>query len=340
MRGLYVGIKTAGTTSQLRADTLLRAGTALSWNMIDTDARFLACPRWSRTLAFRLRIGPAVRALNHQVMDELDGERFEIAWIDKGANLWPGTIRKIRSVCRRLVYYTPDTSFAANKSRFFEATAALYDLVVTTKSFELDEYRRLIPENRILLVTQSFDDSQHRLTCAWDGKRHEAVLIGLCEPDRETCIAELLSAGIEVRIGGRGWEAFVARHQDNPRLHYEGSTVFGDHYVDTLARASVGLGLLTKRFAELHTTRTFEIPACGTALATVRNVETASFFEEDEAIFFNDYGELAQNLIGIMQDNERLRSISEAGTNRVLNGDYSNLQIVKKILSAVDVAVT
>ena len=37
-------------------------------------------------------------------------------------------------------------------------------------------------------------------------------------------------------------------------------------------------GLLAKWVPELHTTRTFEIPACGTALVTERNSETALVF--------------------------------------------------------------
>lgn len=292
-----------------------------------------------RSLAFRFRVGPAVAALNQQVLAQLGEERFEITWIDKGVCLWPETVRKIRKLSKRMVYYTPDTSFAANRSRFFESTADLYDMVVLTKSFEIDEYRRLIPHERIMLVTQSFDDNAHRPTCEFANKRKEAVLIGLCEPDRERCVAELLSQGIHVRIGGRGWERFLLRHKQDPGLHLEGTEVFGDRYVDALARASIGLGLLTKRFPELHTTRTFEIPACGTALATARNSETSCVFRDNEAIFFENYRELGHRIVQLLNDSRQLKAISEAGTLRVRTGDFSNLQVIRKILRSVDLPV-
>ncbi len=332
MNALFVGICTPGTTSQLRADTLPRITNSLTWKQIDTDARFRACAKWTRSLAFRFRVGPAVAALNQQVLSELGDDRFEIAWIDKGVCLRPETVREIRRLSRRMVYYTPDTSFAGNRSRFFESTADLYDIVVTTKSFEIDEYRRLIPDERIMLVTQTFDDNAHRPTCEFADKRKEAVLIGLCEPDRERCVAELLSQGIHVRIGGRGWERFLFRHRKDPGLKFEGTEVFGDRYIDALAGASVGLGLLTKRFPELHTTRTFEIPACGTALATERNSETSGVFRDDEAIFFENYEDLGHRLAELLNDAQRLRMISEAGSLRVHAGEFSNLQVIRKIL--------
>ena len=332
MPGLYIGITTPGTTSQLRADTLKQVGGFDNWKIVNTDDRFRASARWAQTLAFRLRIGPAVNALNQQVLSELGNERFHVAWVDKGANLWPKTVQKIRRVCRKMVYYTPDTSFAANRSRFFEATASLYDLVVTTKSFELEHYRKLIPDDRIMLTTQSYDEQQHRPTCSFDEKRKEAVLIGLCEPDREACIEQLLNHGVPVRVGGQGWKRFLTRHRTNSLLEFEGDRVFGDHYTDTISRAAVGLGLLTKRFPELHTTRTFEIPACGTTLATPRNSETSKLFTDNEAIFFQDHAELAQELRNLLDDEQRLKSISAAGTARVRAGSFSNSCVIRQIL--------
>ena len=139
-----------------------------------------------------------------------------------------------------------------------------------------------------------------------------------------------------MRIGGRGWEKFVFRYRTNSRLYYEGPEVFGDRYVDALASASVGLGLLTKRFPELHTTRTFEIPACGTALATIRNSETTGIFRDDEAVFYRDYQQLGQRIAELMNDDLQLKLITEAGERRVREGDFSNLRVIEKILRRVN----
>lgn len=331
MKALYVGIQTAGTTSQLRADALRRI-VPCEWTMIDTDRAFQPFPRWARSLWFRLRTGPAVLALNRLVCNEIGDEPYEVAWIDKGVCLWPSTIQKIRKLARCLIYYTPDTSFFANGSRFFRATAALYDLIVTTKSLEVDLFRAIVDMNRLVVVTQSYDSQLHVPRVDFDQKRKEVVLIGLHEIDRERCVKTLMSQGIPVRLGGKGWSSFLRKNAVNPLLHFEGEEVFGVRYAELLSRAMIGLGLMTKRFPELHTTRTFEIPACGTALATERNSETTSIFRDDEAVFFNDYDDLACKIQSLFDSLDVLRSISNAGAYRVQQGDYSNDQVIRKVM--------
>lgn len=339
MKALYVGIQTAGTTSQLRADTLRRV-VPCEWTMIDTDRAFLPFPRWARSLWFRLRTGPAVQALNRLVCREIGDESYDVAWVDKGVCLWPSTIRKIRSVARRLIYYTPDTSFMANGSRFFRATAHLYNFIVTTKSLEIDSFRKLIDADRLALVTQSYDSQLHIPRMEFAQKRKEAVLIGLYEADRGHCVQTLLSRGISVRLAGRGWAAFLRKNSGNTLLHFEGEEVFGVRYAEMLSQAMIGLGLMTKRFPELHTTRTFEIPACGTALATERNAETSAIFREDEAVFFGDYNDLADRILSLFAEPAKLQAVTNAGIQRVQQGDFSNEKVIRRIMVQAGLAPT
>ncbi len=337
MKGLFVGIRTLGTTSQLRADTLRELLPECHWTDVDTDWIFQRYPRWARSLWFRLQAGPAVTALNRDVLQQVGTNTFDVAWIDKGVCLWPSTIRTIRERSSKLIYYTPDTSFLANRSRHFFATADLYDLVVTTKSLELKEFEKLILPERLVLVTQSFDSRLHYPRCLFEEKRSEAILIGLCEPYREQCVQELISEGIPVRIGGRGWERFLARHARNSLLNFEGPKVFGDRYAKVLSRASVGLGLLTKQFAELHTTRTLEIPACGTALATESTTEISQIFSEQEALFFRDRKDLSRRVSDILSNKKRLQEVSVAGQRRVEAGNFTNERILRTVLQRVGV---
>jgi spore maturation protein CgeB len=332
VKALYIGIQTPGTTAQLRGETLKRTLPYATWSQINTDSVFLTQPRWSRTLAFRLRTGPAVSAINHLVQNKITGHEYDLVWIDKAVYLWPETVRTIRSLTKTLVHYTPDTAFFANGSRFFNDSANLYDKVVTTKSFELEDYTKLVAPDRLMLVTQSFDNNLHNRVVPFQEKRKEVVLIGLCEPDREACVAQLLSKGLAVRVGGKNWDRFRSRYQDNPLFHFEGQAVFGEQYVECLSKASIGLGLLTKRFPEQHTTRTFEIPACGTIVATVRNAETSSFFNDNEAIFYRDYQDLAQKAEELLHDPKRLQEMTMAGQQRIRQGGFSNEDVLCCIL--------
>jgi len=314
---------------------MVRAWPNWNWGLIDTDAPFVATRRIWRSLAFRTRFGPAVTAINRHVLQNLPAAPVELIWVDKGVCLWPETIRRLRRLAKRLIYYTPDTSFLHNQSRFFNRTIDLYDLVVTTKSQEVATFQRLIPPERLLLVTQTYDRLLHYPRCSFADKRPEAVLIGLCEPSREECVATLLDGGIAVRVAGHGWQRFVRRHQGNRLLCYEGVGVFGERYSQLLSAASVGLGLLTHRFLELHTTRTLEIPACGTVLATPRTPETVEMFGAHEALFFDTYSELSRRIATVLSDPRQLQTLAEAGRERVLAQPWDNDSLVSQIVQRV-----
>lgn len=335
LRCLYIGIRTPGTTSRLRSDALVRALPGAVFSEVDTDVPFSSAFRVWRSLAFRFRWGPAVQAINQYVLDRLPPEPVDLIWVDKGVCLWPSTVLRLRQLATHLVYYTPDTSFLHNRSRFLKQTLSLYDRVVTTKSLELPEFRRLVDPGKLVFTTQSYDQRLHYPRVPFQQKRPEAVLIGLCESAREDCVGRLLAAGVPVRIGGRGWEGFLRRHQRDVNLFFEGDAVFGDHYAQVLSRAAIGLGLVTRRFAELHTTRTFEIPACGTALATERNSEIDRVFRTGDAIFFKDFADLTAQCVHLLQHPEQLRQVSEQGHRRVLESGCHNDAMIRQVLESL-----
>jgi len=259
----------------------------------------------------------------------------DLVWVDKGVFLRRSTLQAIRGQTRRLVHFTPDTAFHANRSKHFESAIGLYDLVVTTKSFEVGEYERRVGADRLYLATQGYDATVHYPRTADAERKREAVFVGLAEPDRELCIATLLSAGVRVRLAGHGWRSFLRRWHANPLLAFEGEEVFGADYARVISSSWIGLGLLSKRFPEMHTTRTFEIPACGTVLATERTPETSQFFNAHEALFFDGYAHLAQQLKALFRpENESLLSeMAAAGRRRVLAEGRDNASIIAAIFA-------
>lgn len=341
MNAVYIGILQPGSTSRMRADCLRRLTPDWDWEWVDTDPpmRESAWP-W-RTLAFRYQLGKAVDRINRLVVGRIGNTRRDLVWVDKGVFLRPSTLRSIRRLTRRLVHFTPDTAFHANKSRHFESSIGLYDLAVTTKSFELGEYHRRIGSERTYLTTQGYDKEIHFPRSNDADRWRGVVFVGLAEPDRERCIAALLSRQIPVRLAGHGWGAFRRRWHGDPYLTFEGEGVFGDAYARLLSSSWIGLGLLSKRFPEMHTTRTFEIPACGTLLATERNEETTRFFNDDQALFFDDHRDLATRTAKLLAlfGAARLTEMAAAGTRRIRADSRDNGSIIAAILADVRLAL-
>jgi spore maturation protein CgeB len=335
MKAAYVGILTPGSTSRMRAEWLRKLTPDWQWDWLDTDVPLTNTARVAQSLAYRFQIGPAVDAINASVSRWIGDRSLDLAWIDKAVFLRPSTMRALRTRSTRLIHFTPDTAFHANKSRHFNATLGSFDLLVTTKSFEVAEYDRRGARDKVFLTTQGFDPLVHYPRQETGERSHEVAFVGLAEPSREEFVANILDKGISVRLAGAGWQSFVRARQDDSLLHFEGDALFGDSYSELLSKCWIGLGLLSKRFPELHTTRTFEIPACGAVLATERNSETTKFFDDDEALFFDDVSDVAEKagrLFASSTDTE-LAGIAAKGRARVLKDRRDYPSILSGILA-------
>lgn len=317
----------------MRAEWLRKITPTWKWTRIDTDPPLESSARIWRSLAYRYQTGRAVKAINDKVSRDLPASS-DLVWVDKAVFLNRKAMASIRRSAKRLAHFTPDTAFGANSSRHFEASLPLFDLAITTKSFEIDQYKDRIFPDQIFLTTQGYDPDVHFPRFGDESRRREAAFVGLAEPDREKCVSALIDRGIPVRLAGRGWSALVQRFATNPLLMFEGEDCFGRGYAELLSRSWVGLGLLSKKFPELHTTRTFEIPACGAILATESTVETSKFFGDSQALFFRSHEELARSIEELFrQPDSDLARIAKAGRDRLAAGHRDYPSILSDALS-------
>lgn len=334
MKVVYVGQYGEGSTSKMRGERLRELLAPDVFQVIDLDAPLRDHSRLARSLGWRFHTGPLVRAVNHFIRDQADGD-YDLLWVDKGNFIGPETIRAIRAA--RRVHYTPDTAIVYNRSGLFFTSIPLYDYCITTKSFELEGYRRKGARN-LLFCTQGFDPHIHHPYIPF-GDKEGTVFVGLWEEGKERLLARLLEKKIKVTLAGTRWEKFVRRYRNNPLLRYLGTGVFGEEYSRLLSGARVGLGLLSKRFPELHTTRTIEIPACCTAMAGERNGDTLDIFSEEQALLFSDETELLEKVRKALTDNEYCRRVTDAGYRRVIEDGFDYSSILKKLLVQMKVTV-
>jgi len=318
----------------MRADTLLELLPGYVFEVADTLIPFRQTSRLLRSLGFRFKCGPLVARINRMVLACAQQQSYEAIWVDKGVFLTRETLKTLRSKTGLLIHYTPDAAWYANRSRHFERGMDLYDFLITTKSFEMDWYLSRVPRGKVLLTTQGFDPQVHYPRVPFQDKVPCITFIGLCEPAREKLVALLLCSGLEVHLGGTGWTSFVHEHASE-NLVYLGERVMHDAYAHEISRSFFALGCLSKRFPELHTTRTFEIPACGTALVTELNEETRRFFSPQQAVFYDSPESLTQQLCYYLEHPSELEQLTIMGHQRVTLSGYDYPSILKSLLKAV-----
>ena len=335
MKVLYIGQYTNGTTSKMRADTLRSILQSQIFKIIDTHVPFYNTQRFWRSFGFRYKRGSLINNINKYIVAALKEEAYDLIWVDKAVFITPKTTTLLRSRASKLVHFTPDPAFTFHKSKLFLKSLSYYDFLVTTKSYELEHYYKYIKTEKVLYATQGFDAKLHKPSKHPFSKKEGFVFIGHYEDQRGEVLEKLLQNDIKITLAGIKWHQFAKKHQNNPNLIYLGDGVYGEDYVKTLQKAKMAWGALSKWVPELHTTRTFEIPACGTALVTERNLETQSFFKDDEAIFYTNENDLIEKITFFMNNDKPLEVLTKKGASRAVTSAYDYNAILNAILKTI-----
>jgi spore maturation protein CgeB len=93
---------------------------------------------------------------------------------------------------------------------------------------------------------------------------------------------------------------------------------------------------LRKVCPDQHTTRTFEIPACGSLLLADRTEEHQEFFEEgQEAEFFESCEELLEKVRFYGSNESARKRVADRGYKRCQEGGYAYVCRLRDALNAL-----
>ena len=334
MKCLYIGHYNQGSTSKMRGEYLQQLLPMHDFLTINIDVPINETPRLLRSVGWRYKKGPLIRNINNYIRKTLNGSySYDLVWIDKGVFIDPEIIHTLKKNSGKLVHFTPDPAFTYHRSKLFYDALSLYDYCITTKSFEIESYKKYGVET--IFCTQGYDPLVHRSYHKFKEKEG-VVFIGHKEAEREYIISQLVDKDIHVTIAGNHWDKFAMKRRHKNNLVYKGKGIFGEDYARELSAALMGLGLLSRWVPELHTTRTFEIPACKTALVTEHNPEIGSVFSDDEVIYYDDPEEAVTKIEYYLAKKDRLIPFTENAYKKVTDGGYSYIEILGKILKQIN----
>lgn len=357
MRILFLGEIGHGQTSLMRMHAFERLGhdvrgvhTIEPWR----EAGWLA-----RQVQRRRGRGTIVDTINRRVIEAARVHRPNLIWAEKQEYLTPETLDALRATGARLVHFTPDPYFSLpwKRTPVMDAALPLFDALVYCKRYEQADYERAGPQT--VYMPLGFAEDVHRPLPSADPRWTCAVgFLGGWEPRREHLLGAVAEAGTDLKVWGGYWDHLrdgrwtLRRHvilgqlagadpykiAKRPALAraLQGGEVYGDDYARALTGSRIGLGFLRTVCPDQHTTRTFEIPACGSLLLADRTDEHQAFFEEGlEADFFSSDDELLDKVRFYTRDESARARVSAAGLARCHRSGYAYHHRLASALSEV-----
>jgi spore maturation protein CgeB len=336
---LYVGQLGAGSTCAMRLAALRSLDVEVEGldSGLRTD-RLNPGARLARRIAWRCGWPLDFEGLNAALLERAGAARPDVIWVDKGNMIHAHTLRQVRRLLPgvELLHFNPDDpfgNFGIGGWRPFLGAISEYDMHFVPRRQNIAEYQRLGARKVAQVVPAwGFAPEHHRpVTVDADSLRlygGDIGFVGSFELERARDMLALARAGLNLRIVGPWPEDYLAANiSHTPQAALDGE------YAKAICSFKIALGFLRKKNRDQHTSRSIEIPACGTFMLAERSDEHLELFVEGrEAEFFASPEELIDKArYYIAHDAERKR-IAAAGRARCLASGYNNRAHMSRML--------
>jgi hypothetical protein len=265
--------------------------------------------------------------VNQQLIVAAKQQKPNIVWIDKVLIIWPDTLQAIKRLNSEtiMVGYSPDDMAQRhNQSKYWLNGLNLYDVYFTTKTYNAIELRAMGAKYPIF-ISNAYDPETHRPIPITSEERlalgSPVGFIGAWEYDRAEKMLALASSGIKVRMWG--WQGRADWVNKHPNLIVENKPLWSHDYTKAICSFDIALCFLRKINRDRQTTRSIEIPACGTFMLAERTDEHLELFEEGkEAEFFSSTEELIEKTHFYLSNENLRKKIAAAGRERCIRSGY------------------
>jgi hypothetical protein len=307
-----------------------------------------------RKIAHRLVAGPSVDRLNRDLVQTAERERPDLLWTDKLLWMRPETLDRMRAMGVVTVSYMIDNPFGVRQDpgwRLYMKDIPHYDLHVVQRDKNILDYTSRGARNVIKIQTAYEPTLHFPPPAGWsDADRDRQVsFIGTPYDDRAQTLTRLSREyGFPVSISGspRLWASALGPEVFQS-LFREGE-LYQQQYREAIWRSRINLSFLTHSNQDEFVHKSFEIAGCGGFLLAERSAGHMQRFKEDEeAVFFTGFDELAEKVRRYLPDEAARQRIATAGNLRAVRDGYYNdrqveliLQRAQILLSAVKDAAT
>ncbi len=261
------------------------------WAVQEVERNHFAFPKLKNIvgrLASRLLRKEATRAYREALVRACAELNPDIFLTIKGTDLDLETLHRIRAMGIPMVMFYPDYHFGY--AQVTVDTFAQYDLFITTKSFQMDHLSEMLGPERVALVPHGYVDGTHApvFDNREEAETFDVLYAGNHSPSKQDWLEALARSVPEASIAlvGNRWE------QAGRSGPLKRATLLGEKLAVGYAQAiqsgkiniALHMGAAANGWADLVSTRTFEIPACKGFMLHIDNAEVHEFFEAGSEI--------------------------------------------------------
>jgi len=326
MKILYATALSPNDSSLYRLWTLERLGhQVVPLNAYDYESR----NPFVRKVIFRLSVGPHVDRLNRDLLHLAESEKPDILWADKLLWMRPRTLDRLRSLGIATVSYMIDNPFGPRQDpgwRLYMKSIPHYDLHVVQRDKNIQDYRARGARDVIKIQTAYEPTLHYPPPEGWSDKdrNRDVSFVGTPYDDRADTLTRL-SGEFDVAISGnqRSWQRALSP-EAFAKLYCEGE-LYQQQYREAIWRSKINLSFITHSNQDEFVHKSFEIAGCGGFLLAERSAGHMSRFKEDEeAVFFTGFDELAAKVRRYLPDEAARTRIAAAGHARGVRDGYHN----------------
>lgn len=310
-----------GATGDGLGEALRRIG----WDVAEVDHRHYALK--GKTLAERIGAramhGFLTASYNAQILALAEQVNAQVMVAVKGNFISVETLAKLGAAGVRCVNYYPDFRF--DHPGITPAALAQYDLIATTKSFQVDYLTAAHGAQRTAFVPHAYNADVHRRYYSGDiPYRWDVSMIGNPSPQKARYMIAVAEAFPDRRIAAIGseWAKYAAGTALAP--YVVGHPLMGDFFARAIEESRINIAVhMGPRspggWEDAVSTRTFEIPAAGGFMLHIDNAEVRTLYDPGREIDVFTTPESLCERIGYYLDNEDRRlEVARAGTARCI----------------------
>lgn len=250
----------------------------------------------------------------------------------KGMEIFPETLKTIKSLGVKLFCFNPDHPFvysgSGSGSKFMTESLKLYDLYFTyhhqaqKQLTDLSVKNHLIPFGyESMAIQQPFVKQEDEIL--------RGSFIGNPNPERVEFFKEV-EGKLQIDLYGSGWTTYFKASR---ALQIHGPVHDNVHW-ETMSRYRFQFNLMARHNPNAHNMRTFSAPASGAIMLAPRNRDHEFYFTDKKEVYlFHDVEqslELGHHLLDLSFD--EAMQIRQAARRRCVESGYSYTHRAKEML--------